>query len=96
MKHEKGKDKLRNYLKEAPSAAITTDTWTSCSDESHLTITAHFIINQKLIACVLQTRAMEEKQSAEQLGEKLVTEVVNDWDWGKVRFVQLYMTMLGT
>jgi zinc finger BED domain-containing protein 1 (E3 SUMO-protein ligase ZBED1) len=79
QKHRTGKEKLKKFLQSASSIAVTTDSWTSCCNDSYLTITAHFINDWKLVACVLQTTEMDEKHSAENLAERLITTLVDDW-----------------
>ena len=55
------KEALINHLKSVSSAPITTDTWTSNSTESYITVTEHHINNDwKMEANVLLTRAIPE------------------------------------
>ena len=42
MYYDSAKNKLMNLLEKANSIAMTTDCWTSCSNESFLGITVHF------------------------------------------------------
>uniref|UniRef100_H3AF17 HAT C-terminal dimerisation domain-containing protein n=1 Tax=Latimeria chalumnae TaxID=7897 RepID=H3AF17_LATCH len=57
----------------AEKVAITTDLWTALNTESYVTITCHFIRRWKMESVVLQTRAMPERHTAENLADMLNT-----------------------
>lgn len=62
---------LRKSLSTVPKLALTTDAWTALTTESYVTITCHYIINWELKSVVLQTRAMPERHTAENLANVL-------------------------
>uniref|UniRef100_H3B362 HAT C-terminal dimerisation domain-containing protein n=1 Tax=Latimeria chalumnae TaxID=7897 RepID=H3B362_LATCH len=55
------------------NVAITTDLWTALNTESYVTITCHFIRQWKMENVILQTRAMPERHTAENLADMLNT-----------------------
>lgn len=70
--YEDIKSTVSECLKQASFLAITTDSWTSRATQSYNTVTAHFIHDWKLNSFVLQTRAMHESHTAENLSEFLI------------------------
>ena len=42
-RYEEGKASLREELKDISTVSITTDPWTSCTNEGYTTITVHYI-----------------------------------------------------
>lgn len=59
-------------LKCAERVALTSDGWTSCTMQSYITVTCHFIDNDwQLKNYVLQTRVMEETHSGHNIAEVL-------------------------
>ena len=71
MYEEKAED-LRTRLAAAPKVSITTDGWTALTTESYVTITCHYIdLRFEMQSAVLQTRAMAERHTAENLAEGL-------------------------
>uniref|UniRef100_H3B6R6 HAT C-terminal dimerisation domain-containing protein n=1 Tax=Latimeria chalumnae TaxID=7897 RepID=H3B6R6_LATCH len=55
------------------SSFCQTDSWTALNTESYVTITCHFIRQWKMESIVLQTRAMPERHTAENLADMLNT-----------------------
>lgn len=47
--------------------ALTTDSWTALTTESYITITCHYIVIWEIHSAVLQTKAMPERHTAENL-----------------------------
>lgn len=71
-RHDTEKSTLAENLKNASSAAITTDTWTSNSTKSFLTVTSHHVSDEwQLHSNVLVTRDMPEKHTGENLAKRL-------------------------
>lgn len=63
----------------AGRVALTCDAWTSRATESYVTITAHHVTDEwKLASHVLQTRAMHESHTGENIAT-LLREAVNEW-----------------
>jgi zinc finger BED domain-containing protein 1 (E3 SUMO-protein ligase ZBED1) len=80
QKHEVGIEKLKVILSKYSPLALTTDSWTSCGLDSYVTVTAHFIDEDwKMVSCIMATRSMEEKHSAENLANRLFSTVVTDY-----------------
>jgi len=66
------KASLVERLKNVSGAAITTDTWTSTSCESFITVTEHHITDDwEMDANVLLTRAMPERHTGKNLANRL-------------------------
>lgn len=71
-RYDSEKDRLTSELASVPTASITTDTWTSNSTESYITVTEHHITDDwEMKANVLITRAMPERHTGENLANKL-------------------------
>ncbi|XP_055035972.2 E3 SUMO-protein ligase ZBED1-like [Misgurnus anguillicaudatus] len=79
LQYECKVSELKTTLGKVEFVAITTDSWTSLTTESYVTITCHFIADSKVKSYVLQTRALEERHSAANLAEHLKTSVEQ---WG--------------
>ncbi|XP_053571595.1 E3 SUMO-protein ligase ZBED1-like [Bombina bombina] len=77
--HVDSASSVRNTLAKVETAALTTDAWTALTTESYVTITCHFIKDGKMKSVVLQTRAMPERHTAENLANVLNT-AVDHWD----------------
>ncbi|WAR00936.1 DSLE-like protein, partial [Mya arenaria] len=60
-------------LEKATSVSLTTDTWTSNSTESFITVTAHYLDAEWILhSDVLMTRAMPERHTAENIASRLL------------------------
>ncbi|XP_038044394.1 zinc finger BED domain-containing protein 4-like [Patiria miniata] len=95
LMYEQKKDSLNKELQDAYSVALTTDCWTSMSQEGYMTVTCHFIRDWKHHAFVLDTALVasfhhsdDEDQEEETQGPQRHTaqalsnqleEVVNQW-----------------
>uniref|UniRef100_A0A8C1U7M1 BED-type domain-containing protein n=1 Tax=Cyprinus carpio TaxID=7962 RepID=A0A8C1U7M1_CYPCA len=63
----------------AEKVALTCDAWTSRATESYVTLTVHHITDEwKLESCVLQTRAMYDSHTGENIAA-LLKEAVAEW-----------------
>ena len=73
QKHELGKRILKEKLKlEANGLAFTTDIWTSCSNDSYISLTAHFITHSwQMVSCILATSPFPRQHTAVNIIEKL-------------------------
>ncbi|KAK7913711.1 hypothetical protein WMY93_013922 [Mugilogobius chulae] len=70
--YESLKNNVKTSLSQADRVAMTTDSWTSCSNQSYITITSHFIdCDWKLKTFVLQTRVMHEAHTGKNIGQLL-------------------------
>jgi len=70
--YEAEKAALMTELKTCKSATITTDTWTSTSTDSYLTVTTHFVNDDwAMRSCVLMTRGMPERHTGANLADRL-------------------------
>ena len=66
------KERIKAALKEAESVAISSDGWTSISNEAYQTVTGHFVNpNWKLECVTLSTCAMEESHTGESIAERI-------------------------
>lgn len=59
-----GKKELKKMLNQIKICAITTDIWTSINMQSFITITCHFLIDNKLESAVLATRIIQGNHTA--------------------------------
>ncbi|XP_037543305.1 E3 SUMO-protein ligase ZBED1-like [Nematolebias whitei] len=74
------KSQVEKELAHAERVAITTDAWTSCSTESYVTITVHYISpDWKLNVHVLQTRAFKGSHTGKNIGA-LLKQACVDWN----------------
>ncbi|XP_025201856.1 zinc finger BED domain-containing protein 1-like [Melanaphis sacchari] len=71
---------IKNDLQDASSICCTTDCWTSISQESYITVTAH-VIDSKWCAksYTLTTHEMDKRHTAENLSEQLIN-TFGKWD----------------
>ena len=72
-RYQNEKDQLTSDLAKATAVSLTTDTWTSNSTESYITVTEHYVDNEwRMHSGVLMTRAMPEKHTGDNLADKLI------------------------
>uniref|UniRef100_A0A8C6TE01 BED-type domain-containing protein n=1 Tax=Neogobius melanostomus TaxID=47308 RepID=A0A8C6TE01_9GOBI len=64
---------LRTQLTNVEKVSLTTDSWTALTTESYVTITCHYIQSWKIQSAVLQTKAMPERHTAENIANVLST-----------------------
>jgi hypothetical protein len=69
--HGEAKNKLLVELSQANSVALTTDCWTSATMASYITVTAHYITDErvKIISRILATNMVEVSHTSEDLAE---------------------------
>lgn len=65
--YEKTKQKLTLALSEAKHVSVTTDLWTSISNEGILAVTCHFIYKNNLVAPLLEAVKLEGSHNAENI-----------------------------
>ncbi len=79
---------LRSQLASVGKIALTTDSRTALTTESYITITCHYIVNWETHSAVLQTNAMPERHTAENLANTLST-AMDQWGLsGKNHFMR--------
>lgn len=77
--YEEAANKMKSSLALARSVALTTDGWTSRATESYVTITSvHITPDWKLQNFVLQTRALPESHTGENIA-KVIKEAITEW-----------------
>lgn len=79
LMYDSEKRNLLNVLGTAEHVALTTDCWTSRSNDSYLTVTIHFLTtewNHK--SFVLDTSSTVERHTSENLAEAL-QQIISDW-----------------
>uniref|UniRef100_A0A3Q2CX90 BED-type domain-containing protein n=1 Tax=Cyprinodon variegatus TaxID=28743 RepID=A0A3Q2CX90_CYPVA len=70
--YAKVRDRVIQELQEAQRVAVTCDGWTSCTTESFITVTCHFINHEwEMQNYVLQTRVLAETHSGVSIGHVL-------------------------
>lgn len=81
------KENLSTLLSKTTAVSITTDTWTSISNDSFLAITCHFFVDEdpetlstppKLHSAALAVKLITQDEKAETLCE-LITECLREW-----------------
>ncbi|KAJ8910378.1 hypothetical protein NQ315_012825 [Exocentrus adspersus] len=79
-KYDSAKNKLKLLLKQAQYIALTTDGWTSTSNEGYLAVTAHFISNEwQYFSCLLSCFSYSESHTSQNLSDQLKL-VVAEWE----------------
>ncbi len=69
---------LRSQLASVGKIALTTHSWTALTTESYIMITCHYIVDWEIHSAVLQTKAMLEQHTAENLANTLST-AMDQW-----------------
>ncbi|XP_025418959.1 zinc finger BED domain-containing protein 4-like, partial [Sipha flava] len=70
--------KLQPLYKVPTSLSITTDIWTSDNNIAYLTVTCHFIFDDRLYSPVLATREMHESHTGVNIAN-LLSDILNEW-----------------
>ena len=70
---------LRLILSQVKHVALTTDIWTSDSNRAYITVTCHFIYNDKCEARVLATKEMFGSHTADNIAREL-NEISTQWN----------------
>lgn len=70
--------KLKLILENVNDLSITTDMWTSDCNKSYLTVTCHFIHNNRLHSPVLATREVKDSHTGLNIATAL-THIFNEW-----------------
>ena len=71
--HEQGKLKLKELLADAPAVSLTTDIWSSITNESYLTVTAHWLSDEWEMCCaVLQTGEFSTRHTGVNIADELL------------------------
>ena len=69
---------MRSHIQQAQSVAVTTDIWKSKSNRSYLTTTAHYIVNNELFNCSLDTLPITKDETADTLA-RMIEEIFQSW-----------------
>ena len=73
------KERVREELRSASSVTITTDCWTSITNENYLSVTAHYLDNNwHLKSSVLECFVYDQKHTAANLAEEL-KKITKEW-----------------
>lgn len=70
--------KLKLILENVNDLSVTTDMWTSDCNKSYLTVTCHFIYNNRLHSPVLATREVKDSHTGLNIATAL-THIFNEW-----------------
>ena len=77
------KNIIKRFLDPINDIAFTTDAWSSRSDHSYITVTAHALDSDcNLHALVLNTFEMVNRHTSENL-LKGIMDIINDWELSK-------------
>lgn len=77
--YEEVKTKLQTTLNSEQYVSITTDIWNSDSNVAYLTVTGHFIFNNKLFSTVLSTRSLKSSHTGQNIANAIES-VLNEWN----------------
>lgn len=69
---------LKKMLENVACLSITTDIWTSDNNIAYLTVTCHFIYDDRLYSPVLATREMRESHTGVNIAN-LLSDILNTW-----------------
>lgn len=62
----------RRELKKATAVCLTTDSWTSRTTTSYMSVTCHFVENDKMLSCLLDCFEFTDRHTSENLAEELL------------------------
>ncbi|XP_064456888.1 zinc finger BED domain-containing protein 6-like [Ornithodoros turicata] len=80
QQHAKVAEQVRMHLRSATAVCLTTDGWTSMTNESYIGLTAHFIDeNCEMKSYLLDCFSYNERHTAENIASEL-QRVVTEWD----------------
>ncbi|KAL1251292.1 hypothetical protein QQF64_019088 [Cirrhinus molitorella] len=65
------KTSLKKKMEEADHISVTTDMWTSINTEAYLAVTAHFIIDDSLMSCLLDVHRFPQRHTADEIAAAL-------------------------
>lgn len=72
------KRKLKGELDGVDAIACTTDMWTSRTQVSYLTVTAHFLVGKELKSAVLDSKPVRDRHTGENIADAL-REILDDF-----------------
>ncbi|KAK7881406.1 hypothetical protein WMY93_029815 [Mugilogobius chulae] len=77
--YHRQQESLQERVKKATSVCLTTDSWTSRTTTSFLSVTCHFIENYKMVSCLLDCFEFSDRHTSENLAEELL-KVAKEWN----------------
>lgn len=78
--YDEAKGKLKMELEKAKYVSLTTDGWSSRTQDGYLTVTVHFVTDKlRLVSRVLNTVFIPDSHTAEYLQEQLMN-VAREWN----------------
>lgn len=78
-KYVQTKTMLKSILEETEFITITTDGWTSLTNESYISVTAHFITKKwEFVSCLLSCFGYSERHTAQNLHDE-ISEILREW-----------------
>lgn len=76
--YQKERASLQDRVNNAKAVCLTTDSWTSQTTTSFLSVTCHFIENYKMVSCLLDCFEFSDRHTADNLAEELLR-VAKEW-----------------
>jgi len=73
---EEASTKLKNILLNVDWLSLTTDLWTSINSESYITLTCHFLYENELKSCVLDTSVMMGQHTAKDIAYHIEVKII--------------------
>jgi hypothetical protein len=81
---------LTKELRKVPYVALTTDCWTSLTNDGYMTVKVHYLSEKwKMVSRVLNTIAFETSHTAENLAKGLKNIVT---EWGLINKIAAVVT----
>lgn len=77
--YDRERASLQERVKKATAVCLTTDSWTSRTTASYLSVTFHFVENYKMVSCLLDFFEFSDRHTFENLAEELL-KVAKEWD----------------
>lgn len=77
--YSKSASALKLILNNIKNKAVTTDIWTSDSNRGYITLTCHYIFEEKMCAHVFATNEISGSHTGENIGEAVRT-ILDEWD----------------
>ncbi|XP_056269527.1 zinc finger BED domain-containing protein 4-like [Pseudoliparis swirei] len=69
---------LQERVKKATAVCLTTDSWTSRTTTSYLSVTCHFVESYKMVSCLLDCFEFSDRHTSDNLAEELL-KVAKEW-----------------
>jgi len=76
--YDRERASLQERVKKATAVCLTTDSWTSRTTTSYLSVTCHFVESYKMVSCLLDCFEFSDRHTSDNLAEELL-KVAKEW-----------------